>query len=396
MRRIRDLQSSHNRRNRLSKKVQEIEPSGIRKFFDLIIGRKDIISLGVGEPDFPVPWKIREEMIYALEKGYTSYTSNYGLYDLREAVAKYYKKFGVKSEPDNIIITTGVSEAIDLALRATINEGDSVLIPDPSYVSYKPLTILAGGNPILIPTLPDFKLNYEKISKYAKITSPKILIINYPANPTGISYRKKELEEIADAVIEYDLLVISDEIYAELTYSFNHVSIASLNGMEDRCIVMNGFSKAFAMTGLRVGYVIAPPDITSAMLKIHQYSMLCAPIVSQIGALEALKNAEDDLERMKAKYMRRRNFFVKKLRNFFDVLKPDGAFYVFPDIRNTRLSSEEFAEKLLMKKSVAVVPGNAFGECGEGHIRCSYAVSMDKLKEAINRIESFLKELNLI
>ena len=378
-------------RNRLSKKVQEIEPSGIRKFFDLILGRKDIVSLGVGEPDFPVPWKIREEMIYALEKGYTSYTSNIGLYELRKEISNYYRKFGVECKAEDIIITTGVSEAVDLALRAIVDEGDTVLIPDPSYVSYKPLTILAGGNPILVPTLPDFKLNYEKISQYAKNTSPKALIINYPANPTGVSYRKKELEEIADAVIEFDMLVISDEIYAELTYPFDHTSIASLNGMEDKCIVMNGFSKAFAMTGLRIGYVIAPSDIVSAMLKIHQYSMLCAPITSQIGALEALRNAEEDLEKMKAKYMRRRNFFVKKLRKFFDVKMPDGAFYVFPDIRNTGLNSEEFAENLLVKKGVAVVPGNAFGECGEGFIRCSYAVGMEKLKEAVDRIEDFLK-----
>lgn len=380
--------------HRISKKVQEIKPSGIRRFFDLILGRKDIISLGVGEPDFQVPWKIREEMIYALEKGYTSYTSNVGLYELRNEISKYYRKFGVDAASENIIITTGVSEAIDLALRAVIDDGDKVLIPDPSYVSYKPLTILAGGVPVSIPTLPDFKLNYEKISQYAKNTSPKILVINYPANPTGISYRRKELEEIADAAIEYDLIIISDEIYAELTYSFDHVSIASLNGMEDRCIVMNGFSKAFAMTGLRIGYVIAPEDIVSAMLKIHQYSMLCAPIISQIGALEALRNAKDDLEKMKAKYMRRRNFFVKKLKEFLEVRKPDGAFYVFPNIKNTGLGSEEFAEKLLMEKNVAVVPGNAFGECGEGFIRCSYATTMEKLKEAIDRIEKFVRNID--
>ncbi|RLI71899.1 pyridoxal phosphate-dependent aminotransferase [Archaeoglobales archaeon] len=380
-------------RRRISKKVEELKPSGIRRFFDLIIGRDDIISLGVGEPDFPVPWRIREEMIYSLEKGYTSYTSNHGLPELREAIVEYYKKFGVESIPENIIITTGVSEGVDIALRAILDAGDAVLIPEPTYVSYKPMAILADGEAISIPTIPTFKLNYELLSQYAKETNPKAIVLNYPNNPTGMSYTKKELEEIADAAIEYDMIVISDEIYAELSYKEKHISIAALEGMAERSIVLNGFSKAFAMTGLRVGYTIAPSDITAAMLKIHQYSMLCAPITAQIGALEALKNEEDEMENIRAEYLRRRNFFVKRLKKVLEIDMPDGAFYAFPNIKNTNLSSEEFAERLLMEKNVAVVPGNAFGECGEGYIRCAYATNMEKLREAADRIEEFVNSL---
>lgn len=380
-------------RRRVAKKVEELKPSGIRRFFDLIIGRDDVISLGVGEPDFPVPWRIREEMIYSLEKGYTSYTSNHGLLELREAIVEYYKKFGVETIPENVIITTGVSEGVDIALRAILDDGDAVLIPEPCYVSYKPMTILANGEAITIPTNPKFKLNYELISQYAKETNPKAIVLNYPNNPTGMSYTKRELEEIADAVIEYDMLVVSDEIYAELSYKEKHVSIAALEGMAERSIILNGFSKAFAMTGLRVGYTIAPSDITAAMLKIHQYSMLCAPITAQIGALEALKNGEDEIENVRAEYLRRRNFFVKRLRRVLEVNMPEGAFYAFPNIKSTGLSSEEFAERLLMEKNVAVVPGNAFGECGESYIRCAYAVSMDKLREAAERIEEFVNSL---
>ncbi len=379
-------------RDFLNKRVKELKPSGIRRFFDLIIGRDDVISLGVGEPDFPVPWRIREEIIYSLERGITSYTSNYGLLELREAIAEYYKKFGVETTYENVLITTGVSEGVDLALRAIINPGDLVLIPEPTYVSYEPLAYLGGAEVIKIPTTPDFKLTYEKLSKF-KNQKVKALILNYPNNPTGVSYRRKELEEIADAVIELDCVVISDEIYGELSYNFKHLSIASLSGMEDRTIILNGFSKGFAMTGLRVGFAIAPDEILDGMLKIHQYSMLCAPITAQIGALEALKNGEEELERMRSEYIRRRNFFVKRLRNVFDVTMPDGAFYVFPNISETGLSSEEFAEKLLLSKSVAVVPGNAFGDCGEGYIRCAYAVSIEKLKEASDRIIEFVESL---
>ncbi len=372
---------------RINEKVASIKPSGIRKFFDLIIGREDVISLGVGEPDFPVPWKIREEMIYSLEKGITSYTSNQGLPELRLAIAEYYEKFGFKPDPDRIIITTGVSEGIDIALRSIINPGDRVVIPEPCYVSYKPLAILSGAEVFTVPTAPDFKPKFEDLVKARKA---KAIVINYPNNPTGVSYTKKDLEEIADAAVELDAIIISDEIYAELSYSFKHVSIASLNGMEERSIVLNGFSKSFAMTGLRVGYVIAPEDMFEAMLKIHQYCMLCAPVTAQIGALEALRNGESELERMKAEYIRRRNYFVRRLREVFDVRMPDGAFYVFPKVG---MNSEEFAERLLFEKSVAVVPGNAFGECGEGYVRCSYAVSMEKLREAADRIVEFSRKL---
>ncbi len=377
-------------RRRVARVVENLKPSGIRKFFDLVIGREDVISLGVGEPDFAVPWRIREEMIYSLEKGYTSYTSNHGLPELREAIAEYYKRFGLDTNPEQVIVTAGVSEAIDLALRTVVEPGDGVLIPEPCYVSYKPLSILCGAEVVTIPTNPDFKLNYDRIRQYVNEKS-KVLIVNYPANPTGVSYSKKELEEIADAVLEFDLLVISDEIYAEFTYKGRHMSIASLNGMEDRVVVLNGFSKAFAMTGLRIGYAIAPADVLLGMLKIHQYCMLCAPITGQIGALEALK-CLDEVERIKAEYMRRRNYVVKKLREVFDVNMPDGAFYVFPDISSTGMSSEEFAEKLLIEKGVAVVPGNAFGECGEGYIRAAYAVKFERLKEAVERIIDFAKE----
>ena len=379
-------------RDFLNKRVRELKPSGIRRFFDLIVGREDVISLGVGEPDFPVPWRIREEMIYSLERGITSYTSNYGLPELREAIAEYYKKFGVETGSENVLVTTGVSEGVDLALRAIIDPGDVVVIPEPTYVSYEPLAYICGAEIVKIPTTPEFKLTYEMLSRF-KDRKVKALVLNYPNNPTGVSYRRKELEEIADAAIELDCVVISDEIYGELSYNFKHVSIASLSGMEDRTIILNGFSKGFAMTGLRIGFAIAPDEILEGMLKIHQYSMLCAPITAQIGALEALKNGEDELERMRAEYVRRRNFFVKRLRNVFDVTMPDGAFYVFPNISETGLSSEEFAEKLLLSKGVAVVPGNAFGDCGEGHIRCAYAVSIEKLKEASERIIEFVEAL---
>ena len=377
---------------RISERVDSIKPSGIRRFFDLVMGRPDVISLGVGEPDFPVPWRIRDEMIYSLEKGITSYTSNHGLRELREEIAEYYKKFRVDGiDPDNVIITTGVSEGIDIALRAILNPGEGVLIPEPAYVSYKPLTILAGGEAIPIPTTPTFELDCDALRRYAE--DAKAIVLNYPNNPTGVSYSKKELEEVADLAIEYDLVIISDEIYAELTYSERHVSIASLDGMEERTVILNGFSKAFAMTGFRIGYAIAPEDIANAMLKIHQYCMLCAPITAQIGALEALRGCEEELERIRAEYMRRRNLIYRRLKDIFELRKPDGAFYVFPKIDEYGLSSEEFAERLLMEKGVAVVPGNAFGECGEGYVRCAYAVGMEKLREALDRIEDFVRRL---
>ncbi len=379
-------------RDVINKRVNELKPSGIRRFFELIIGREDVISLGVGEPDFSVPWRIREEMIYSLEKGITSYTSNYGLPELREAIAEYYKKFGVESSHENVFITTGVSEGIDLALRAVINPGDKILIPEPVYVSYKPLAHIAGAEVITIPTNPEFRITYEDIVRFRN-ENIKAIMVNYPNNPTGVSLKKKEVEEIADAVNELDCLIISDEIYAELSYNFRHFSIAGLNGMFERCIVLNGFSKGFAMTGMRIGYAIAPEEILNAMVKIHQYSMLCAPVTAQIGALEALKNGDDELERMRSEYMRRRNFFVRRLREFFDVVMPDGAFYAFPKVSSTGLNGEEFAERLLLEKNVAVVPGDAFGECGKNYVRCAYAVSMEKLKTAAERMEEFVNSI---
>ena len=379
-------------RDVINKRVNELKPSGIRRFFELIIGREDVISLGVGEPDFSVPWRIREEMIYSLEKGITSYTSNYGLPELREAIAEYYKKFGVESGHENVFITTGVSEGIDLALRAVINPGDKILIPEPVYVSYKPLAHIAGAEVITIPTNPEFRITYEDIVRFRN-ENIKAIMVNYPNNPTGVSLKKKEVEEIADAVNELDCLIISDEIYAELSYNFRHFSIAGLNGMFERCIVLNGFSKGFAMTGMRIGYAIAPEEILNAMVKIHQYSMLCAPVTAQIGALEALKNGDDELERMRSEYMRRRNFFVRRLREFFDVVMPDGAFYAFPKVSSTGLNGEEFAERLLLEKNVAVVPGDAFGECGKNYVRCAYAVSMEKLKTAAERMEEFVNSI---
>jgi len=379
-----DLRSSR----RVARKVEELRPSGIRKFFDLVIGRDDVISLGVGEPDFPVPWRIREEMIYSLEKGYTSYTSNSGLMELREGIADYYRRFSLETSPNRIVVTTGASEAVDLAIRAITDPGDRVLLPEPCYVSYRPLVNLCGGEIISIPTVPDFKLTGEAIKRYAD-EKTKAIILNYPANPTGVSYTKKELEDLADAIIEHDLLVISDEIYAELTYDFKHVAIGSLNGMEDRVITINGFSKAFSMTGLRVGYIIAPEDILSGILKIHQYCMLCAPITAQIGAIEALKCLEE-VEKAKAEYLRRRNFVFKRISEFLEIKKPEGTFYAFPNISSTGMGSEEFAEKLLFGKKVAVVPGNAFGECGEGYVRLAYAVKFEKLKEALDRMEEFV------
>jgi len=383
-RKTEDLRSSR----RVARKVEELRPSGIRKFFDLVIGRDDVISLGVGEPDFPVPWRIREEMIYSLEKGYTSYTSNSGLMELREGIADYYRRFSLETSPNSIVVTTGASEAIDLAIRAITDPGDRVLLPEPCYVSYRPLVNLCGGEIISIPTVPDFKLTDEAIKRYAD-EKTKAIILNYPANPTGVSYTKKELEDLADAIIEHDLLVISDEIYAELTYDFKHVAIGSLNGMEDRVITINGFSKAFSMTGLRVGYIIAPEDILSGILKIHQYCMLCAPITAQIGAIEALKCLEE-VEKAKAEYLRRRNFVFKRISEFLEIKKPEGTFYAFPSISSTGMGSEEFAEKLLFGKKVAVVPGNAFGECGEGYVRLAYAVKFEKLKEALDRMEEFV------
>ncbi|MCM8779244.1 MAG: aminotransferase class I/II-fold pyridoxal phosphate-dependent enzyme [Candidatus Omnitrophica bacterium] len=379
----------------ISKRVEQLQPSGIRQFFDLVLGMKEVISLGVGEPDFVTPWNIREAGIYALEKGYTSYTSNKGLYRLRLIISRFLKKrYGLEYNPDEeILITVGTSEGLDLIMRAILEPREKVLIPQPGYVSYAPVTILAGGKPIYLHTGPegDFKLN-PGIIENAYEQNTKAIILNYPNNPTGVSYNRKELEEIKKIVFKKNLLVISDEIYSELTYDFPHTPFATLKGAKERTIYLNGFSKAYAMTGWRIGYVCGPEKIISAMTKIHQYTIMCVSIISQMAACEALENGRIPVEEMKNEYRRRREFVVQRLNELrLNCLKPQGAFYVFPSIKATGMGSLEFANKLLNAEKVAVVPGTAFGSCGEGFIRISYAAGMENLKEAMNRIERFLK-----
>jgi aminotransferase len=378
----------------ISDKVKNTPPSGIRKFFDLVIGMEDVISLGVGEPDFVTPWHIREACIYSLEKGYTTYTSNSGLMELREAISDaFHKDYGVDYSPDDqVLVTTGVSEAADLALRAVVNPGDEVIIHEPSYVSYKPCTIIPGGIPVTVSTTMenDFRVTGEQIKE--KVTDrTKAIILSYPNNPTGAVMRKQDLEDVADVAVEYDLLVISDEVYDKLTYNGSHTCFSSLNGMDQHTILLNGMSKSHAMTGMRIGYAMGPQDIIKAMLLIHQYTMLCAPITSQLGAVEALKNGESEVQTMVREYNRRRRFFVKGLNNLgLDCFEPKGAFYAFPSISSTGLSSDQFAEELLHKQKVAVVPGNVFGPSGDGFLRCSYASGLDELKVALERMEEFL------
>ncbi len=380
---------------KISKTVEKIKPSGIREFFDLVIGMKDVISLGVGEPDFVTPWNICESAMFSLEKGYTSYTSNKGLYELRLAISKYLKnKYSLSYNPDqNILVTTGVSEAVDLVLRALLNRGDKILVPDPSYVSYGPVSELAGAKVISVKTseADNFKLTPELLKKYMT-KGVKAVVINYPANPTGVSYSRKELLALSKIFIKNDLIVISDEIYDELTYDFSHTPLAILPGMKQRTIYLNGFSKAYAMTGWRVGYACGPEEIISAMTKIHQYTMLCAPIMGQLGAIEALRGSSGSVLEMKREYKRRREFMVSKLNEIgLSCAMPEGTFYIFPSIKNTGMSSAEFAKELLYKEKVAVVPGTAFGTQGEGYIRIAFASSMDNLKEAVQRMKHFLK-----
>ena len=379
----------------ISDKVKHIPPSGIRKYFEMVIGVDDIISLGVGEPDFVTPWPIREACIYALEKGYTSYTSNWGLLELRNEISRYIASdYEVPYSPeDQILVTTGVSEALDLAIRATINPGDEVIIVEPCYVSYKPCVILAGGKPVVVATnmSNDFKVTPEQIEE--KITKKtKAIILSYPNNPTGAIMGKKDLEGIADIVEEHDLLVISDEVYDKLTYDGTHTCFSSLNGMYDKTILLNGFSKAYAMTGWRLGYAASTSEVIAAMLKVHQYTMLCAPITAQMAAIEALRNGRDEMLAMGREYDRRRRLIVKGLDELgLDCFEPKGAFYAFPSIEGTGKTSEAFAEELLKEQKVAVVPGDVFGDSGEGFVRCSYAVSRREIKEALERIGAFLK-----
>lgn len=382
-------------RNPLSEKVIKIEPSGIRKFFDLVSEMKDAISLGVGEPDFDTPWHVREEGIYSLEKGRTFYTSNAGLKELKIEIAKYLnRRCHVQYDyNDEIMVTVGGSEAIDLALRAMLDPGDEVLIPMPSYVSYLPCVTLADGVPVVIDLKEEnnFKLTKEQL--LASITDKtKVLIMPFPNNPTGAIMTGEDLAEIVEVVIEKDLYVISDEIYAELTYDGEHVTIASFPGMKERTVLINGFSKAYAMTGWRLGYAAAPALILQQMLKIHQFAIMCAPTTSQYAAVEALRNGDGDVKMMREAYDQRRRFLIHELRRIgFQVFEPFGAFYVFPSIKQFGMSSDEFATKLLEEEKVAVVPGTAFGACGEGFLRISYAYSIDDLKVALERIENFVK-----
>ena len=384
-------------RDFLSKKVCDLKPSGIRKFFDIASEIKGCISLGVGEPDFDTPWHIREEGIYSLERGRTHYTSNAGLKDLRVEISNYLKRKNNLdySYNDEILVTVGGSEAIDVALRAMIEDGDEVIITTPCYVSYEPCAIMAGANVKTIPLKNEneFRLTKEELEK-AITPKSKILLMNFPNNPTGAIMERKDLEEIAKVVIEHDLIVISDEIYSELTYTGNHISIAEIDGMKERTILINGFSKSFAMTGWRLGFACGPKEIIKQMIKIHQFCIMCAPIASQYAAVEALKNGDSDVLEMRESYDERRRFLLHRLKEMgLPCFTPKGAFYVFPDISKYGMSSEDFALRLLNEQKVVVVPGSAFGDSGEGFIRISYAYSIDDLKKALARVEAFIKTL---
>lgn len=382
--------------NRISPTVAAMPTSGIRRFFDIVAEMKGVISLGVGEPDFITPWHIRESCVYGLQRGYTAYTSNYGLLELRQEIAKLYKdSHNVNYDPrQEVLVTVGVSQALDLAMRAIIAPGDEVLIPEPCYVSYKACVALAGGTPVPVPTYieNEFRVTVDQLEQ---LTTPrtKALLIGYPNNPTGAILTRTELETIADFAVRHDLIVISDEIYGDLTYEGSHICFAGLPGMRDRTILLNGFSKAYAMTGWRIGYALSNPDFIGAMTKIHQYTMLCAPVTAQVAAIEALKNGSRSMHKMVAEYNNRRRLMLEGLRGMgLECFEPKGAFYIFPSIKSTGLSSLEFAEQLLKDQKVAIVPGNAFGECGEGYVRCSYATSTANLIEALERIGRFVSK----
>ena len=382
-------------RNPLSEKIVNIAPSGIRRFFDLVSEMDDAISLGVGEPDFDTPWRIREEGIYSLERGRTFYTSNAGLKELKQEICRYLsRKINVEYDFRNeVVVTVGGSEGIDIAMRAMLDKGDEVLIPQPSYVSYLPCTVLADGVPVIIPLQRknEFKLTVEELEN-AVTEKTKILVLPFPNNPTGSIMTREDLEPIAKFVVEHDLFVLSDEIYSELSYKGEHISIASFPGMKERTILVNGFSKGFAMTGWRLGYACGPKKIIEQMIKIHQYAIMCAPTNSQYA--EALRNCEGEVEEMRNAYNQRRRFLVSEFKRMkLDCFEPYGAFYIFPSIREFGMSSEEFAMKFLAEEKVAVVPGTAFGECGEGFLRISYAYSLEDLKEAIGRLERFINRL---
>lgn len=381
---------------RISPVVQAIPPSGIRRFFDIAAEMEDVISLGVGEPDFVTPWSIRESCVYGLEQGYTSYTANRGLLELREEICALQKRnFNIDYDPKtNVLVTVGVSEALDIAMRAILTPGDEILIPEPCYVSYKACASLAGAVPVAVPAKIENNFSITPADLEAHVTDKtKALLIGYPNNPTGAILTKEQLMDIAKFAQKHDLIVISDEIYGDLTYGGErHVCFAGLPGMKDRTILLNGFSKAYAMTGWRIGYAMSNPAIISAITKIHQYTMLCAPITAQIAAVEALRHGEKYMKKMVSEYDKRRRLIYDGLTNAgLKCFEPKGAFYIFPDITSTGLTSEEFAEQLLMKEHVALVPGTAFGQCGEGYVRCSYATSVAKISEAIARIEHFVQ-----
>ena len=384
--------------NMLSEKIVNIKPSGIRKFFDLVSEMKDVVSLGVGEPDFETPWHIRDEGIYAFERGRTFYTSNSGLKELRVEICNYLnRKYNLHYDPlKEVIVTVGGSEAIDIGLRALINPGDEVIIPQPCYVSYAPCAILAGANPVYIDLKEENEFRLTKDELLSAITDKtKILILPFPNNPTGAILEEKDLKDLVKVIIEKDILVMTDEIYSELSYKNKHISIASFPGMKERTIYINGFSKAFAMTGWRLGYVCAPQNITEQMLKIHQFAIMCAPTISQYAAIDALKNADADVEMMVDSYNQRRRFLMNSFKEIgIKCFEPYGAFYVFPSIKQFGMSSEDFAMTLLKEEKVAVVPGTAFGDSGEGFVRISYAYSIEKLKIAMNKLNNYIKKIN--
>ena len=385
-------------RNPLSKTIVNIQPSGIRKFFDIVSEMDDAISLGVGEPDFDTPWRVRDEAIYSLEQGRTFYTSNSGLKELKEEISSYLmRKYDLTYHPANeIFVTVGGSEAIDLAFRAMLDPGDEVLIPQPSYVSYEPCAILANGTPVIIDLKEEneFRLTAQELED-AITEKTKILVLPFPNNPTGAVMERKDLEAIAEVIIKHDIFVMTDEIYSELSYGEEpHVSIASLPGMKERTVYINGFSKAFAMTGWRLGYVCAPHEIIAQMLKIHQFAIMCAPTTSQYAAVEALRSCDDEVAAMKEEYNGRRRYLMARFKEMgLQCFEPYGAFYVFPSIKEFGMTSDEFATKLLESKKVAVVPGTAFGASGEGFIRISYAYSLEQLKMALDRMQEFITDL---
>jgi len=380
----------------ISQRVHKVSPSGIRKFFDILNSMEDAISLGVGEPDYTTPWHIRESAIYSLEKGYTMYTSNLGMPELRLEIARYLKEnYGLDYDPESqILITVGASEAFDLASRAVINPGDEVILPDPCYVAYDACITLAGGTPVSVPTYQENNFELEADDMESRINeNTKAIVLGYPANPTGAVMPHKKLKDIAELAIKNNLLVISDEIYARLIYGVEHTCMASLPGMKDNTVLIGGFSKAYAMTGWRVGYAASTEEIIAAMTKIHQYTIMSAPTMGQVAAIEALKSDCEDIAEMVEDYNRRRMVMVSGLREIgLDCFEPKGAFYAFPSIKSTGLTSEEFAEKLLLEEKVAVVPGNAFGSCGEGYVRCCYATSMTEIEEALNRMKRFVNK----